>query len=190
MQESPGSDREIIETHSPLSLSQISNSMKKSHTQHIKANAWQKANIHEDNINTEKQHKPMKLNQRLSSINSICTWLFFTSSLLCSSLAPVFNMLDFFLQCTKEGAYILFSLSNSTTIKSTINSYLTTLILINAFLSIIQYKCASLWMASWKSDARISKVFSKFYAGAIQLSFLPHALARLMSCRCSCITIW
>jgi hypothetical protein len=28
---------------------------------------------------------------------------------------------------------------------------------------------------------------SKFDAGAIQLSFLPHALARLMSCRCSCI---
>ena len=45
---------------------------------------------------------------------------------------------------TKEGAYILFALSNSTTIKSTINSYLTTLKLINAFLSTIQYKCASL----------------------------------------------
>jgi hypothetical protein len=39
------------------------------------------------------------------------------------------------LQCTKEGAYIPFSLSNSTTIKSTINSYLTTLNLLNAFLS-------------------------------------------------------
>jgi hypothetical protein len=39
------------------------------------------------------------------------------------------------LQCTKEGAYILFALLNSTTIKSTINSYLTTLNLLIAFLS-------------------------------------------------------
>jgi hypothetical protein len=39
------------------------------------------------------------------------------------------------IQCTKEGAYIPFSLSNSTTIKSTINSYLIALNLINAFLS-------------------------------------------------------
>jgi hypothetical protein len=48
--------------------------------------------------------------------------------------SPLLNA-SILIQCTKEGAYIPFSLSNSTTIKSTINSYLTALNLLNVFLS-------------------------------------------------------
>jgi hypothetical protein len=36
--------------------------------------------------NTHNSNTAMELNQELSSINSICTWGFFTSSLLCSLL--------------------------------------------------------------------------------------------------------
>ena len=36
--------------------------------------------------NTQKTNTAMELNQSLSSINSICTWVFFTSSLLSLSL--------------------------------------------------------------------------------------------------------
>ena len=70
------------------------------------------------------------------------------SALLFSSVCLII------IQCTKEGAYIPFSLSKFTTIKSTINSYLTALKLLNASAikgrelicsrSITMYKYASL----------------------------------------------
>ena len=63
---------------------------------------------------------------------------------------------------TKEGAYILFSLSNSTTITSTINSYLTALKLLNAFLSTIQYKCAPYECLHLKGGATTFQSISKF----------------------------
>ena len=90
-------------------------------------------NIHEhiSNIPAEKQHQTWIWIKDSSLLTQICTWVFFTSSL--PSLLPL--NASIIIQCTKEGAYIPFSLSNSTTIKSTINSYLTALNLLNAFLS-------------------------------------------------------
>ena len=80
---------------------------------------------------TEKQHQSWNWIKGSLLLIPICTWVFFTSSLLALLLLNASIML----QCTKEGAYISFSLSNSTTIKSTINSYLTALNLLNVFLS-------------------------------------------------------
>ena len=43
--------------------------------------------MQQNNINnTHNSNTTMELNQELSSINSICTWGFFTNSLLCSLL--------------------------------------------------------------------------------------------------------
>jgi hypothetical protein len=135
MQESPGSDKETIETH-PL-LSQTSIKPLKSHAQHIQKKMHTRKQTfiqeHISNIHRETT-TAMKLNQKLSSINSICTWVSSTNS-LSALLSLLLFEYSFFSNDTKEGAYIPFSLSNSTTIKSTINSYLTTLNLINAFLS-------------------------------------------------------
>jgi hypothetical protein len=72
MQESPGSDRETIETHSPLS--QTSVKPLKSHTQHIQKIAYEESkhsptdkHIHrENNTNHEIESKSL-------SINPICT---------------------------------------------------------------------------------------------------------------------
>jgi hypothetical protein len=103
----------------------------------------------------------------------------------CSSLALVLNNSELY-NNTKEGAYIPFALSKSETIKSTINSYLTTLKLINAFLSTIQYKCASLHQLinAWRNNYQC---VSKLCEGVVQLSFLLDVLAHLMSERCSYI---
>jgi hypothetical protein len=157
----------------------------KSHTQHIKANAWQKTNIHEHNINTKKQHKPWNwIEVFLLLIQSIhgCS-----PQVLCSALLALNDNSELY-NNTKEGAYIPFALSNSSTIKSTINSYLRALNLINVFLSTIQYKCASLHQLinAWPNKYQ---GVSKLCESAVQLFFLFHALARLMSERCSCINL-
>jgi hypothetical protein len=89
MQESPGSDRETIETYSPLSHRfQINYEI--TYTAYSKKMHTKKTNIREHLNNIHRETTPvMKLNQRLSSINSICRWVFSTSSLL----APLFLLL-------------------------------------------------------------------------------------------------
>ena len=60
--------------------------------------------------NTQNSTTAMELNQELSSINSICTWGFFTNSLLCSLLLPLLMLNNSQDNNTmyKEGVYIRF----------------------------------------------------------------------------------
>jgi hypothetical protein len=51
------------------------------------------------------------------------------------AFSSLLSLVSHMLQCTKEGAYIPFSLSKYETVNSTINSYLTALNLLNTFLS-------------------------------------------------------
>jgi hypothetical protein len=90
MQESPGSDRETIEPYSLLSQTSVKNP-EITCTAYSKQMHTKETNILEHINNIHRETTPvMKLNQRLSSINSICTWVFSTSSLLCSSLLLLF----------------------------------------------------------------------------------------------------
>jgi hypothetical protein len=150
------------------------------------------SNIHRDTTPV------MKLNQGflllIQSVHGcfpqVLCLLFFSECLIISGVM---------LQCTKEGAYIPFSLSNSTTIKSTINflsnniksnkclSYLRT----RAYLLKVPFTIYKVRFINFLHEclAQLYQGVSKFCAGAIQLSFLLHALACLMSERCSCITL-
>ena len=94
LQESSGSLRETIETHSLFLLD--FNSTMKSHTQHIKENVWQEANIHEHiNITHRESTQTMNLNQSLllikmsvhgcSSYSSLLA-LFVFAPVLCSGV--------------------------------------------------------------------------------------------------------
>ena len=61
--------------------------------------------------NTQNSNTAMELNQEFSSINSICTWGFFTNSLLCSLLLSMLmlnNSQNNMNTMYKEGAYIRF----------------------------------------------------------------------------------
>ena len=125
--------------------------------------------------NTQRIITGMELNQSFP-INSITvhgdsSHNFSTLLSSCSCFSYALNANE--LQCTKEGAYIPFSLSRSTTIKSTINSYLTTLNLLNAFLSTkdVSLKAQGPFyiqvfffnMTSLNSGATTSKAFQNLY---------------------------
>jgi hypothetical protein len=70
MQESPGSDRETIETHSLLSQTSVKN-YENTYTTYQSNCMTRKQNIHEHiNIIHRETTPTMKLNQRLYSINS------------------------------------------------------------------------------------------------------------------------
>jgi hypothetical protein len=84
------------------------------------------------------------------------------------------------LQCTKEGAYIPFALLNSTTIKSTMNSYLPALKPLNAFLSTIQYKCASYECLHLSGGATTFQSISKVYVLALSSCIFPAPRAGLL----------
>jgi hypothetical protein len=87
MQESPGSDRETIETYSLLS--QTSVKPLKSQAQHIQRKCITETNIHEHIKNIHRETTPaMKLNQRLSSINSK-TFVHGCSSQILCLLSPL-----------------------------------------------------------------------------------------------------
>jgi hypothetical protein len=111
--------------------------------------------------------------------------------------ALLFLLSMIMLQCTKEGVYIHFPSSKTETIKSTINSYLTTLNLLNAFLSTkdeslkaqgpLYNTSVLLYEQLHKRVAQQLPKHFKICIGVIQLSFLLHALAHLMSERCPCI---
>ena len=92
--------------------------------------------------NTQRIITAMELNQSFP-INSISVHGD-SSPVLCFALFLLSMLMLNNNNDTKEGAYILFALSNFGTINSTINFYLPALKLLNAFLSILQYKCARL----------------------------------------------
>jgi hypothetical protein len=90
MQESPGSDRETIVTYSLLSQTSVKTS-EITRTAYSKQMHDQKTNIHEHiNIIHRETTPAMKLNQRLSSINSKTSVHGCSSQILCllSLLAP------------------------------------------------------------------------------------------------------
>ena len=173
MQESLDSDRETIGTHSLLSKTSVKpwnhmHDVNQEFSYKKTKHSWAHKHIHrETNTSHEIESKSL-------SINPIYTWGLSTSSLICSSLALVLNNSECSecIKCTKEGAYNLFSLSRTGTIKSTINSYLTTLKLLNAFLSILQYKCASLWMLHKRAAQQFPRYF-KIWCWRCPVVLLP-----------------
>jgi hypothetical protein len=130
LQESLGSIREIIETHSN-SLSEFYSTMK-SHTQHIKESVKQKANIHEHNIiKTQRMTRTMELNQALS-INSMSVH---GCSSYNSLLALLFLLLFDNVTMYKRGCLYPISLLRSKSIKSRIKFLSTSIKSIKCHLS-------------------------------------------------------
>ena len=116
------------------SLSDFSKPLR-SHAQHIQRKCIQrKQNIHEhiSNIPTEKQHHTWIWIKDSLLLTQICTWVFFTNSLLALSSFSRMNEFWILLQCTKEGVYIRFPSRKLKLSNLDLNIYLPALNLLNA----------------------------------------------------------